>query len=334
MSATIYREYDNIALTAFLRDVPQRTGAILNRFLPDMTVTSRTFKIREGTRTNKSAVFRAWDTPSQPSARTGYTERTGSLPPLSRHMLIGEDEGLCLYERVIAGEFDDEVTAAIYDDAAVLVREVRNRMEMARGELLSTGKIDILENGLELTADFGMPVGNALTAAAVWSDTANADPLTDLRSANEQSLDENGVPIAYAIVKPGNMSNLLLNDSIRNLLSTSGVTPGLATGGQVQSLFTAHGLPTFVEYDYKVDGVSTIPAGTVVLVPEPDAEDFGATRWGPTREAQELGLDFNDAPGIVGYVMKSDDPVHVKTQVAAVGLPVLHDAKKLYTLAV
>ena len=129
----IARDYENVRLTGFVREVPQRTEAILNRWLPDTNVGTRTFKIRTVERTNEAATYRAFDAPSPVVARPGFTESVGAIPPISEIMVIGEDERLGIYERAVRGDFDDQVEGEIYNDAATMVRRIRNRLEMARG---------------------------------------------------------------------------------------------------------------------------------------------------------------------------------------------------------
>jgi hypothetical protein len=334
--ALIARDYDNVRLTGFVREVPQRTGAILNTWLPDREVGTRTFSIKTTTRANDSAVFRAFDTPSPVAPRPGFTEKVGSLPPISEMMVIGEDERLGIYERAIAGDFDEQVDGAIYDDATTMTRRIRNRFEIARGQVLSTGTFVLAgENNMYLTADFGMPAANlpgghaSTTAALTWADE-DADILGEITTLQERSRDENGSEIGALIMSSARISNLLGNLGIRAILANNGVTPSIATEANVQAVLSAHGLPTFVRYDYQVSGTRVIPADLVVAVPSPDAEEFGRTEFGVTAEALVLDLDFSDNPGLVGLVMTSDDPVGVYTKVAALGMPVLHQPELLY----
>ena len=332
--AMIARDYDNVRLTGFVREVPQRTEAILSNWLPEVNVGTRTYKIRSVDRTNDSAVYRAFDAPSTVVAREGYTEKVGAIPPMSEIMIIGEDERLGIYERAIRGDFDDEVEGEIYNDAARMVRRIRNRLEIAKGQLLQTGTVTISENGLVgLVADFDLPAGNSTTSSGSWSNPAT-DIIGDIRTVQEQSRDDNGTDIASILLSSQQITNLLRNTGIQALLSSNGVNPSLVTETSVNQLLVAHGLPTFVRYDYKVNGVATILSTNAIFLPPPDAEEFGRCEFGTTAEALELQLSRSDAPGLVGLVMREEDPVSVMTKVAALAMPVLTDARKLYVLDV
>jgi hypothetical protein len=339
--ALIARDYDNIRLTGFVRNIPQRPGIALNQILPDLGVNSRTFRIRSVTDTNGEAQFRNWDTPSPVTSRPGFSEKVGSLPPISEAMIIGEDERLGIYERVLSGDYDDQVEAVIFDDAARLVRRVRNRVETARAQVLTTGAFTVAgENGLYLGADFEVPAinligGHASTTAALnWLTDPTADIIGEIRTIRERALDEHGEDLATMTVSSTVASAMLLNDDIRNLLSASGVTPSLVTPAARDTVLTAHGLPRIQEYNYMVNGTRLIDAETVIFTPAPSVTEFGRTEWGTTAEALELDLAFADQPGLVGMVMRSEDPVQVKTQVAGITMPVLHRPELLYTFDV
>ena len=59
------------------------------------------------------------------------------------------------------GAFNDSALVDfVYDDWGRLAEGVRCRTEVAKMEVLSTGKMTIKENGLNFSVDFGVPNGN------------------------------------------------------------------------------------------------------------------------------------------------------------------------------
>ena len=59
------------------------------------------------------------------------------------------------------GAFNDSALIDfVYDDWGRLAEGVRCRTEVAKMEVLSTGKMTIKENGLNFSVDFGVPNGN------------------------------------------------------------------------------------------------------------------------------------------------------------------------------
>jgi hypothetical protein len=77
----------------------------------------------------------------------------------------------------------------------------------------------------------------------------------------------------------------------------------------------------------------------VIFVP-PEGQRLGYTAWGVSATALELvnsskvELSFNDAPGIVGVVVKEGPPFRQYTFVDAVGMPVLENPNYLMVATV
>jgi hypothetical protein len=238
------------------------------------------------------------------------------------------------------GQSNQALVDAIYNDAVNLTRAVRARMELARGDVLTDGKFTLTdENGLTLEADWGVPAGNIVAPAGdPWSTIATATPLADIRLWADAYTVLNGEPPAFALTSRSVVSNLLRNAEIRGLSATLGGTPSIVTRSLLQQVLEAHGLPTIIEYDTQVnvEGTDTrvIPADRFVMLPQ-DPSTLGYTAWGITAEALELAgvsnptIAFNDAPGLIGVVLKEGDPVKTWTKVTGVGMPVIVDPNRL-----
>lgn len=54
-------------------------------------------------------------------------------------------------------------------------------------QLLSTGVISLASNGVSFSANYGINKLSALSGTAKWSDTANADPLKDIREMKKKA---------------------------------------------------------------------------------------------------------------------------------------------------
>lgn len=325
--------FDNRRLTSIVRDVANRTGGILNQVLPDRLVQTRSFEIKEYSRTQGAAEFRAWDTPAPIGAREGFTSKTGKLPPLSKQLIIGEDEQLGIYERAVAGDWG-AIEQEVFADAARLTREINNRMEQARGQVLETGKFTLTaENGLTLEADFGRAVGNDVARSADWA-TTTTDILGDIRGVVEKSRDEQDIPVDTMLISNATLTNMILNDGIGTALYPNGAaTPSLVTQQAVAQLLRAHGLPDIFVYDHKVDGTATITSDVAIFFPRGQGERMGTTQWGTTAESLTPAIaEFSGSPGVVGLVMSNQDPVWKSTKVSALGMPVLADANLIYTM--
>lgn len=330
-------------LTGFVREVPLPSNLILNQFLPDRYIGDIEAAMEQVTRTNRAAKFRAWDSETHVSRRDQFQRSRVKLPPIGVKLPIGEYERLMLERARTGGDNRDAYVEAIYDDAAQLTREIFNRMELARGGCLYTGKFKIAdENGLKgLEADFGLLGTHLVSPAIPWSTTASATPLANLKTWTDLYMeDSNGEMPGLALTSRKVVNNLLLSQEIRDLFyrGTAAGPPNLITPVQLNTVLTAYGYPPFVTYDTKidVDGSNTrvIPEDRVVFLPA-NAADLGFTAWGVTAESLELaagqnpGLLFNELPGLVGVVLKEGDPLRVWTKVGAVGMPIITDPRRL-----
>ncbi len=331
-------------LTGFVREVPYPSNLTLNTYLPDRFIGDVEAAMDQVTRTNRAAKFRAWDSESTVSRRDQFTRSRVKLPPLDTKLPIGEYERLMLERARTGGDNRDAYVEAIYNDAEQLTREVYNRMELARGDALMDGKFTIVdENGLKgLEADFGLPGTHLVAPNTVWSDTANATPLTNLKTWTELYMEDNqGDLPGIALTSRRVVNNLLLSQEIRDLFYRGDAVtggPSLLTPAQLNTVLTAYGYPPFVPYDTKinVDGSDTrVIADDKVLFLPSNPSDLGFTAWGVTAESLELaagqnpGLLFSELSGLVGVVLKEGDPLRVWTKVGAVGMPIISDPKRL-----
>jgi hypothetical protein len=331
---------DPAALTAFVREVPTQSNQILNTFLPDRVLPDIEAVIDSVTRVNRAAKFRSYDAETPIGQRDGLTQNRVLLPPLGQKTVLGEFERLQLERLRTGGQANQGLVDAIYNDAVTNTRAVRARMELARGDVLTDGKFTLTsENGLTLETDWGVPAGNLVAPAGdLWSVIATATPLADIRTWADTYTALNGEPPAVALTSRAVVSNMLRNAEIRGLAASLGGVPSIVTRAQLQTVLEAHGLPTIVEYDTQVNvngsDARVIPADRFIMLPQ-DPSTLGYTAWGITAEALELAgvsnptIAFNDAPGLIGVVLKEGDPVRTWTKVTGVGMPVIVDPNRL-----
>jgi hypothetical protein len=322
-------------LTGFVREVPSPYALTLNTFLPDRNIGDIEAAIDQVTRTNRAAKFRSWDTETPIGQRDTFQRSRVKLPPLGIKLPIGEYERLLL-ERIRTGGDNRDAYAV------TATRNVLNRMELARGDVLMDGKFTLAgENGLTIEADFGVDSLNLVAPGTLWSNTASATPLTNLKAWIDHYVDVNGEKPGYMLTSNTVISNLLLNAEIRTLFNR-GTTltggPDLLTPAMLNQVLVAYGYPPIVEYNTKieVDGANTrvINDDRVVFLPS-DPNQLGFTAWGITAESLELAsgqnpsLAFSQLPGLVGVVMKEGDPLRVWTKVGAVGMPIIVNPRLL-----
>lgn len=325
------------ALTTFVREVPSPSDQVLNTILPDRVLNRNTVDLSELTRTNRTARFRAFDARLHVSERDTSTTKQVKLPPLSSSVSVGEFERLQLEFARLGGTNQAAIVDAIYDDATNLTREVRARMEQARGDVLTDGKFTLAgEGNLTMEADFGVPGNHIVAPATLWSNVGAATIIANLTDWVNVYVASNGSRPVGMIVSTRVLNFMLQNAEIRTLAASLAGAPGLVTRPALDAALQAFGLPPIsLVYDSNVDvdGTSTkvIPDDRVILY----GDAVGYTAWGITATALELAqaaetdLSFADAPGIAGVVIKEGPPFRQFTYVDAVGMPVLENPKRL-----
>lgn len=329
-------------LTGFVREVPYPSNLLLNRFLPDRQIGDIEAAFDQVTRTNRAAKYRAWDSEAFIGQRDTFRRSKVKIPPLGIQRVIGEQERLMLERISTGGDNRFGYIESIYADAELGAREVYNRVELSRGDVLVDAKFTLQnEHGLTIEADFGLDPSHIVSAGTVWSDHANADILGDLKAWVDLYVDETGERPGYMLTSNTVVNNMLLNAQIRALFyrgQTLSGTPELITQQQLNQVLQAYGFPAIVEYNTKidVDGVATrvIAQDKVIFLPT-DPSSLGWTAWGITAEALELanqqnpGLSFQELPGLVGVVMKQGHPLRLWTYVGATAMPMITDPRRL-----
>ena len=330
-------------LTGYVREVPTPANYLLNQVLPDEDIQDIEAAWDVLTQTNRTAMFRAWDTETPIGTRDSFQRSKLTLPPIGQKTPIGEYDRLLLERVRSGGNNRDRMVEAIFNDAAVNTRAVRARVELARGQVLSTGKFTLAENGLTIEADFGVAVNHLPTAQTLWSDHTNAVVLSDLLAWTDVYVNDCGdVPGAMWVSRPV-LAHMLRNAEIRTAAATALGTPTVVSPAVLNQVLAANGLPEIREYNTQVSvgGVSTrcIPANKVIMTPQ-DPATLGSTAWGITAESLELAggtnptITFTDAPGLVGVVIKEGDPVKIWTKVTGVVMPMIKDARRLFAATV
>lgn len=328
------------ALTAFVREVPTPSIHRLAEILPDRIIPNVEVDFDELTQVNRTAKFRAWDSRIPYTKRDAPTSRRAKMPPISVRNMLGELERVQIEVARFGGTNASPFINAIYNDGANLTREVRNRMELARGDVLVDGKFTLsAENGLTMEADFGVPGNHLVAPGTLWSNTASATVVQDLASWVSTYTTTNGAPPGGFVTSTRVLNYMLQNAEMRTLAGSLAGTPALVSRGAFDSVLSNFGIPPlrFV-YDtaVNVDGTDTrvTPDDRLFLVPA-NPSDLGFTAWGLTATALELvnssrvDLSFADAPGIVGVVEKSGPPYRQEVFVDACGMPILAQPKRL-----
>lgn len=268
----------------------------------------------------------------------------GSLPPIKRKIPVNERDIIKLQAPRTGTNEVDEAIRSIYNDTDNMIDAVNARIEWMRMQALATGQIVLNENGVILSVDYGVPAGNkeTLTGTALWSDTANADPIADMIRWRDYLIDTYGVAPERSLTSTRQIGYLLQNQKIRELVhgrATGAVAPAISQA-QLNQLLQTEGLPPIAAYDLQVrsqaaDGTKTnvklFPANKFVMMP---GGPLGETLYGPTAEALALAgdgdIEMSQVAGIVAVVYKEKEPPAIWTKAAAVALPTFPNADLVF----
>jgi hypothetical protein len=341
--ATAFDLTDLTQLTEFARtEVPLPATFGLNQFLPDVTIDDIRVDVGTITRTNRSAIYKAYDAATPIGVRDTFTTSTVKIPPVGQKLPIGEYEAIQL--NAARGAQTSQLVDAIYDDVANSVRAIQIRAEYARADVLTDGKLTLTgENNLTIEYDGGVAAGNLDDTVGVdWATVATSDPVNDLMTivAAYSAQSSDGSEPDWIIMSK-QVFGYIQRSTKTLALFNSQVTgaPGVLTNDAVNSVFSAYNLPPVYLYDAK----AVSPAGASGRILAADkiilgGNGLGRTIWGVTAEALELQasgfLVSQPAAGITAVVSREYDPVRVWTKAVATMMPVIDDPTKLYVVDV
>lgn len=350
----VFNAIDPLELAGFLRGLTYnyRGPGTLEQYLPQVDRQAMEITFKKGTRViPEVGRYRSFDAEAPISGRPGFSQVTYSVAPLAEKMILSEEDRLRLQmARFFNGQgLPQEIIDQIFDDAAIMAKMILARWEYARGQVLQTGKVTATATEYGLVGDLvdytGLGSIGTATASPLWTDSANATPLSDMRTwmNTYRAANDNERPVV-GLTSQAVLDALALTDDVKNALLPIGqVAPSIAvTPGNVQALLSSFGLPPLALYDtvVKVNGVSTnvLNSTKIVYLPAPDVAGFGETTIGITNDgldlAQQLGTPISTAVGMTGLNWKTQDPSHIWTKVSAMGIPVLRDPAKIFVATV
>jgi hypothetical protein len=303
----------------------------LARWLPDKPIDDIDYRFTKGGEgLIDAATFRNYDTPSRFGSRPGTARVSGELPPVSRQIRLGEYDRLRLRK---AGP--DAVVNQAFNDGKRMTEAVAARLELARGEALTTGKVVIAEGGVVATADYGRNAGHTVTAGVLWTSAnlATMTPLTNMIAWADTYETNTGQRPEAALTSRQELRLMTRCAEIINAIKGSTVGATRVSMAELADLLESEGLPMPQVYEAKVNvnkSATRILAANKFLflnAPDESAEenDLGATLWGTTAESMEAEYAIEEAewPGIVAGVYKSPNPIALYTNAVGIGLPVM-----------
>jgi hypothetical protein len=283
--------------------------------------------------------------------RIGFSKIETELPFFREAMRIGEKDRQELNKVMAANNraLVDPILGNIFDDVAGLVDGAEVNAERMRMQLLSTGLISIQGNRLAYDYDYQMDSNHKLTLSGTdaWSDSTNATPVDDIRTAQDTVEDDTGERPERALATRKTFNYLINSDQILNDMEAKGYV-GNSNAIINESLVRRYlleelGLEVVVynkkfattvknqsaELFFPDDVFTLLPTGTL-----------GNTYYGTTPEESDLMAGVSDAQvqivdtGVAITTKKESHPVNVQTIVSGIFLPSFEQIDKIFIINV
>jgi len=280
------------------------------------------------------AEYRSFDTPAPYGTLGKKITKEGHLPPISRKLPVSEYTQLQYAGRLT-------MLGSVLDDyAARLGVGIAARVEIARVQAVTTGRVILAENGVSATIDYGRDPGLTLplpVSAKQWTHS-KALPVDDLIAWRDLVKVKSLGSVPMAILMSNQVMNTLMTNPqiVSYALGRTNDLPSRVSANDVRTVLAGYaGLSRVVIADEAYAtynfGRTVFPVGTVVLLPPAGvlsvdgSGSLGTTDYGVTAEAiqPEYGIPAGEQSGIFGGAFGHHDPEGLDVLCSAVALPLV-----------
>lgn len=278
--------------------------------------------------------------------RIGFEELTGSMPFFKEAYNIDEETRQELNS--VKDEYTDILLSRIFDDTDNLLTSAEVTAERMRAQLVGTGTISIVENGVDKQYDYGFDTSKQykdLTATGYWS-VKDVKPLASLQEQIEAYYTKNNEYPTNMILSQ-KVFNLLRKDSevlayFKSLSNPILYPNATQIQNYVESLFDIKLTITTQKYiparKTSANETPFYPEDRITLT---STTNLGNTLYGTTPEESDLmsGRTQADscsttAKGVAVTTWTTVDPVNVSVKVSEICLPTCPNIDKLYIVKV
>lgn len=233
---------------------------------------------------------------------------------------------------------DDAIVRYVFDDMRLMADAVKVRTEVAKMEVLSTGKMTIHENRLAMDIDYGVPAQNTSYTLDLGP---NADIIGQIQAIVDAAAD-NGETITEMVTSKKELRKIAANKSVQTLIFGAAGQGTYVSTDRLQALFgQMFGFSTITTNDlrYKVQRASGeeelkrfFPDDKVTFLSAGSGAGFGVGLWGVTPEEKAYGpyQDKSADQYITLTQWATPDPVAVWTKASGLFIPVLPNPNGLY----
>lgn len=249
-----------------------------------------------------------------------------------------------------AGVQNDQMYDYILNDGIRLADQVFTRSKVAKNELLSSGRVTIKENNLDLTVDYGVP---AEQTAFTLDLSSSADISAQLQAIKDYA-DDKGVTITGMMTSRKNITKMRQNAGLqKNINSNIGVGALIRSSALEAYLEEEFGIETIITNDLKYGADSAIgadgrpvittkryfPEDKVTFFATNPAGRIGVGLWGDPPEVTVGAFSTARAEGTISPFVYVDqyienDPKVLWTKASGLFMPVLYNPNSLFIATV
>lgn len=304
-----------------------------NEKTPNMVVAYKTAKKNQFA---EMAEVHAFNTEAKISSRLPFSEQEVKKFLIKEKILLDEEYA------ILADSLKDntEVKQLIFNDMGRMSDKVRTRTLVMKGELLSTGKVTVKENNLNITLDQKVPVDNFFNFT--WSG-ADADIFADLKAIRDKAISK-GYQLTRVLTSSSVISKMQMNANVRKAIFgvNNDRIPTIAEINSIVSQMFGFTMVAFDDmYQYeKANGTKEtkryIPEGAFICFGGANTETIGKGLYGvtPTERNARLNATQSKNVYIMNNVWDEEDPVGTWTKAEGVFVPVLADPENLFVATI
>lgn len=278
--------------------------------------------------------------------RKGFTTKTfkpGSIKPM--RIITGDDiNKRSMGENLYSAKSPDQRAAELLaQDLSEMEEAITRREEWMAAQILFTGKVDIKGEGIDQVLDFDFTNKVTLSGTDLWSDTANSDPIADLKSWRLAVIQSSGMTPDRVIMASDVVDSFVSHPKVKESLDNRRIVLGqinpqtLPNGVTYIGSISSLGLDIYSYDEWYFDEDSDtekpmVPAGNLIL---------GSTRarssmlYGAVTLTNEVTKNFTTYEGSRipdSWIQK--DPAARFLQIHSRPLPVPHEVDSWYVAKV
>jgi len=291
------------------------------------------------------AQFHAFDTEAKTTFRVPVD--THNIEKGLIKVKINQSERMRALTR--SGVREDAMYDYVLNDGIRLADQVFTRSKVAKNELLATGQITIIENGLNLTVDYGVP---AAQKAFTLDLATTADIAAQLQTIVDYAANI-GVTITGMVTSRKNITKMRRNAGLQtNINGNVGAGALIRSAALEAYLEEEFGINRIVVNDltYGASGVigangrpsittaRYFPDNSITFFATNPAGRLGIGLWGDPPETDVQRFMSGSASSVNPYVYVSqwieNDPAVLWTKASALFMPVLYNPNSLFIASV